>query len=53
MLFFDVVNGLARRAWARNEGAIFAAQQAQQQAPGLEITLPNLADEKLIHDIIK
>ena len=53
MLFFDVVNGLARRAWARNQGAIFASKRAQAQGSGLEITLPNLADEKLINDIIK
>src|SRR5205085_3711178 len=28
MLFFDVNNGIARRAWARNEGAILAAAKA-------------------------
>ena len=40
MLDWDVTNGVARRAWARNEGAVFAARQAMAANPGLEITLP-------------
>jgi urocanate hydratase len=53
MLPFDVVNGLARRGWARNEGAIFAANEAMKLDPGLQITIPELADDKLIDNIIK
>ncbi len=48
MLFWDVNNGIARRSWARNEGAIFAAKCAMQQEPLLKISLPNLVDESLL-----
>ena len=53
MLFFDVVNGLARRGWARNEGAIFASDQAMKLEPGLQITKPHVVNDELIDDIIK
>jgi urocanate hydratase len=53
MLLFDVANGLARRAWARNPGAISTVHQVQHLELAVEITLPNLADHKLIDDIIK
>jgi urocanate hydratase len=48
MLFWDVNNGIARRSWARNEGALFAAKRAMQQEPLLKLTLPNLVDENLL-----
>ncbi|GLB47665.1 urocanate hydratase [Neptunitalea lumnitzerae] len=48
MLFWDVNNGISRRSWARNEGAIFAAKRAMQTEPQLKITLPNLVDDKLL-----
>jgi len=48
MLDWDVSNGIARRAWARNEGAISAARRAMEQVPGMTVTLPSLADDKLI-----
>lgn len=48
MLNWDVSNGVARRAWARNEGAIFASRRAMEQVPGMQVTLPELADEKLV-----
>ncbi|KAA3633002.1 MAG: urocanate hydratase, partial [Bacteroidetes bacterium] len=48
MLFWDVNNGIARRSWARNEGAIFSAKRAMESTPDLTITIPNLADEKVI-----
>ena len=48
MLEWDVANGLARRAWARNEGAIFAARQTMEQTPGTAITLPELAPDELV-----
>lgn len=53
MLLFDVVNGLARRGWARNEGAIFASDQAMKLHPGLQITKPHIANDQLIDNIIK
>ena len=51
MLFWDVNNGIARRNWARNEGAIFAIKRAMQAQPLLKVTLPNLVDEALLKNI--
>ena len=48
MLFWDVNNGISRRSWARNEGAIFAIKRAMQKNPHLKVTLPNQADDGLI-----
>jgi urocanate hydratase len=50
MLYFDVNNGIARRAWARNEGALSAIKKEMDQ--GLQITLPYLADDTLINKLI-
>jgi urocanate hydratase len=47
MLFWDVNNGVARRNWARNEGAIFAIKRAMETEPLLKVTLPNLVDDNL------
>ncbi|AZA76974.1 urocanate hydratase [Chryseobacterium sp. G0186] len=48
MLFWDVNNGISRRSWARNEGAIFAIKRAMEVEPNLKVTLPNLVDETLL-----
>ena len=48
MLFWDVNNGISRRSWARNEGAIFAIKRAMQTQPLLKITIPNIVDENLL-----
>ncbi|HLN96386.1 MAG TPA: urocanate hydratase [Flavobacterium sp.] len=46
MLFWDVNNGISRRSWARNEGAVFAIKRAMEAEPLLKVTLPNsVADE--------
>jgi urocanate hydratase len=50
MLFFDVNNGIARRSWARNEGALFAIKREMERSPDLRVTLAALADEQLIKD---
>lgn len=44
MLLYDVNNGIARRSWARNEGAIFAIKREMERTPGLKITLPEDCD---------
>lgn len=44
MLQWDVENGVARRAWARNPGAIDAISRAMADQPNLEVTLPHLVD---------
>ncbi len=48
MLFWDVNNGISRRSWARNEGAVFAIKRAMEENPELKVTLPNMADDELI-----
>jgi len=53
MLHWDVNNGIARRAWARNEGAEFAIARAMEQGDGLQVTLPEHADPDLIADSIR
>ena len=52
MLLWDVNNGIARRSWARNEGAMFAIKREMERTPGLKVTLPNLADDKLVRKAI-
>jgi urocanate hydratase len=49
MLFWDVNNGIARRNWARNNGAIFAIKRAMEEEPNLKITIPNSVDDTLFN----
>jgi len=49
MLFWDVNNGISRRSWARNEGAVFAIKRAMEIEPNLKVTLPNEVDNKLLN----
>lgn len=51
MLFWDVNNGISRRSWARNDGAVFAIKRAMEANPELKVTLPNFADDKLIDSL--
>ena len=53
MLFWDVNNGIARRSWARNEGARHAIEREMQRTPSLKVTLPNIADDSLIEEVLK
>jgi urocanate hydratase len=48
MLFWDVNNGVSRRSWARNEGAIFAIKRAMESQPLLKVTIPNEVDDGLL-----
>jgi urocanate hydratase len=48
MLFWDVNNGISRRSWARNEGAIFAIKRAMEVEPLLKVTLPNAVEDHLL-----
>ncbi len=52
MLFWDVNNGISRRNWARNKGAIFTAKRAMEMEPNLKVTLPNLVDDELLENLI-
>ncbi|MBO8477758.1 MAG: urocanate hydratase [Bacteroidetes bacterium] len=53
MLFWDVNNGIARRSWARNEGARHAIEREMRRTPGLRVTLPNIADDSLIMEALE
>ncbi|HSQ35475.1 MAG TPA: urocanate hydratase [Candidatus Binatia bacterium] len=50
---WDVMNGIARRAWARNENAMETAAAWNEQHPGRgHITLPYVADDKLVDELV-
>ena len=51
MLFWDVNNGISRRSWARNEGAIFAIKRAMEAEPRLKVTLPNIVDDSILENL--
>jgi urocanate hydratase len=53
MMAWDVHHGIARRAWARNPGARFAAERAMEADARLRLTLPYLADEDLVRDAVR
>ncbi len=48
MLFWDVNNGIARRSWARNKGAVDAIRRQMEATPDLMVTIPYLADDDII-----
>ncbi len=48
MLLWDVNNGIARRSWARNKGAMFAIEREMNRTPNLEVTMPNIVDDNII-----
>ena len=48
MLHWDVNNGISRRAWARNSGAIFAIEREMERTPLLKVTVPHIADDRLV-----
>ena len=51
MLFWDVNNGITRRAWARNQGSIDAIRREMDRTPDLQVTLPNLVDDDIIDSV--
>ncbi|MBK9191426.1 MAG: urocanate hydratase [Crocinitomicaceae bacterium] len=51
MLHWDVNNGIARRSWARNEGAIFAIKREMERTPNLKVTLPNIVDDSILENL--
>ncbi len=51
MLFWDVNNGISRRGWARNKGAVLAIERAMEQNPNLKVTLPNIVADGLIDEL--
>ena len=51
MLLWDVNNGIARRSWARNEGAMEAIRREMERTPNLKVTLPNLTDDAMLQEL--
>lgn len=52
MLFYDVNNGISRRAWARNKGSLEAIQREMNRTPNLKVTLPNLVDDSILDKLL-
>ena len=53
MLFWDVTNGIARRSWARNEGAEHAIMREMERTPELTVTVANHTDENIVRKAIE
>ncbi len=53
MLFWDVNNGIARRSWARNQGAVFTIKRAMKSEKELQVTVPNFVDDALFNTDFK
>lgn len=53
MLYWDVSNGLARRSWARNEGAMRTVERAMEGEPKLKVTMPGIPEDELIEKAYK
>ena len=53
MLFWDVNNGIARRSWARNDGALHSILREMGRTPELQVTVPNLADEAIVRQAVE
>jgi urocanate hydratase len=52
MLHWDVNNGIARRSWARNKGAMFTLEREIKRTPGLKVTVPYIADDNIIEEAL-
>ncbi len=52
MMLWDVNNGIARRSWARNSGAMSAARRAMSLHPDMVITMPNIADDDVVRNAL-
>lgn len=53
MLFWDVNNGIARRSWARNEGAEHAIIREMERTTELTVTVANHTDENIVRKAIE
>ncbi len=51
MLLWDVNNGISRRAWARNDEAVFAIKRAMEENPALTVTLPIKVEDSLLNGL--
>ena len=53
MISWDVINGLARRSWARNDAGISTVNDAVESDDSLVVTMPNIVDDKLLDSIFE
>ena len=53
MLLWDVNNGIARRSWARNKGAVAAIKREMERTPGLKVTIPEIASDEVVEKAFK
>jgi urocanate hydratase len=53
MLFWDVNNGIARRAWARNPNALSTLKRTLAAYPELQVTIPELVDDEVLESVVK
>ena len=51
MLFYDVNNGISRRSWARNKGALFTIKREMERTPNLKVTVPHLVDDEILETL--
>ena len=51
MISWDVNNGIARRSWARNAGAISAINRAMDSDSRIEVTIPEIVDENILDNM--
>jgi urocanate hydratase len=51
MISWDVNNGIARRSWARNSGAISAINRAMVSDTRLVVTVPEIVDENILENL--
>jgi len=52
MIHWDVCNGIARRSWAGNHGAVFTLGREMVRTPGLKVTVPYAADDSVIESAL-
>ena len=53
MLSWDVTNGVARRAWARHEGALSTIDRIEAMRPGLVVTRPTTVDPDVLDEVMR
>jgi urocanate hydratase len=53
MISWDVINGLTRRSWARNDAAMSTVAKASESNERLDVTMPNIVDSNVLDSVFK
>ena len=53
MISWDVINGLTRRSWARNDAAMRTVRNASESNENLNVTMPNIVDNNILDTVFK